>query len=368
MRIDDARVTLFRWDDIPAAQYGTANPAAGDSELGLLELRTDSGIVGRAFLGASFRTARLDVEGLVRHLLPLLRGENPLERARLFQRIHALRRAATLRAIGACDVALWDIAGQVAGMPLHAMMGTYRRKIPAYCSSSTLPREEMYVEQVLKLKEQGYKAYKIHPPREVNATIRVCAAVRQAAGPEMTLMLDPGCYFKFPEAVRIGRALEELDYHWYEDPLHEDDLHNYPLLRQKIDVPIMATEYASGGFEIMSAWIERGATDYLRGDVAVKGGLTPCLKAAHLADAYRMNFEVHHGGNSWNNVAQLHLMMSIPNTSYFEVLLPEKAQKYGLVRDIEVDGEGFVHAWDAPGVGAEVDMALVKAKQTAVLK
>jgi L-alanine-DL-glutamate epimerase-like enolase superfamily enzyme len=368
MRIDEASVTLFRWDDIPAAQYGTANPAAGDSELGLLELRTDSGIVGRAFLGASFRTARLDVEGLVRHLLPLLRGENPLERPRLFQRIHALRRAVTLRAIGACDVALWDIAGQVAGLPLHAMMGTYRRKIPAYCSSSTLPREEMYVEQVLALKAQGYKAYKIHPPREVNATIRVCTNVRRAVGPEMTLMLDPGCFFKFPEAVRIGRALEELDYHWYEDPLHEDDLHNYPLLRQKIDVPIMATEYASGGFEIMSAWIERGATDYLRGDVAVKGGLTPCLKAAHLADAYRMNFEVHHGGNSWNNVAQLHLLMSIPNTSYFEVLLPEKAQKYGLVKDIEVDADGFVHAWDAPGVGAEVDMELVKAKQTAVLK
>jgi hypothetical protein len=64
-----------------------------------------------------------------------------------------------------------------------------------------------------------------------------------------------------------------------------------------------------------------------------------------------MHVEVHHGGNSWNNVAQLHLLMPIPNTSCFEVLPPEKAQKYGLVKHIEVDVEGVVHAWDAPGVG-----------------
>jgi hypothetical protein len=64
-----------------------------------------------------------------------------------------------------------------------------------------------------------------------------------------------------------------------------------------------------------------------------------------------MHVEVHHGGNSWNNVAQLHPLMSIANTSHVEVMPPEKAQKYGLVKDIEVDVEGVVHAWDAPGVG-----------------
>jgi L-alanine-DL-glutamate epimerase-like enolase superfamily enzyme len=369
MRIDDASVTLFRWDDIPPAQYGTANPAAGGSELGLLELRTDAGIVGRAFLGASFRSARLDVEGLVRHLLPQLRGEDPLQRERLFAKVHGLRRAATLRAIGACDVALWDIVGQAAGLPLHALMGGFRRKVPAYASSSTLAAEEMYPEQALRLRAQGYRAYKIHPPAGgLDASIRVCRAVRRAVGDDMVLMIDPAGMFRLPDAVRLGRVLEELRFHWYEDPLHEDDLHNYPLLRQKLDVPILATEYASGGFEMMGNWIERGATDYLRGDVAVKGGLTPCLKAAHLAEAFGMNFEVHHGGNSWNNVAQLHLIMAVRNTEYFEVLLPEAAQRYGLLRDIEVDAEGLVQAWDDPGVGAEPDMDLVRAKTTAVLR
>ena len=109
------------------------------------------------------------------------------------------------------------------------------------------------------------------------------------------------------------------------------------------------------------------ATDYLRGDVAVKGGLTACLKTAHLAEGFHMNYEVHHGGNSLNNVANLHLIMAIKNCEYFEVLLPDGAQKYGLVRDIEVDGNGLVHAIDKPGLGAEIDFELIERKQIAVL-
>ena len=110
-----------------------------------------------------------------------------------------------------------------------------------------------------------------------------------------------------------------------------------------------------------------GATDYLRGDVAVKGGLTACLKAAHLAEAFQMNFEIHHGGNSLNNVANLHLALAIPNTEYLEILLPDQAQKYGLVEDLEVDVNGLVHAINQPGLGAAIDFDLIRRKTTAVL-
>jgi len=103
------------------------------------------------------------------------------------------------------------------------------------------------------------------------------------------------------------------------------------------------------------------ATDYLRGDVAVKGGLTGCLKAAHLAEAFKMNYEIHHGGNSLNNVANLHLAMAIPNTSFFEVLLPAGAQKYGLNPDIEIV-DGHVHAIERPGLGADIDFDMIRSK------
>jgi L-alanine-DL-glutamate epimerase-like enolase superfamily enzyme len=138
-------------------------------------------------------------------------------------------------------------------------------------------------------------------------------------------------------------------------------------LRAKLDIPLMATEYSPGGFTNYVPWILNQATDYLRGDVAVKGGITALLKTAHLAEAFGMNYEVHHGGNSLNNVANLHVIMAIRNCEYFEVLLPAGAQKYGLVQDIEVDRAGLVHAPSEPGLGYPIDFALIERKQIAVL-
>ena len=91
------------------------------------------------------------------------------------------------------------------------------------------------------------------------------------------------------------------------------------------------------------------------------------VKTAHLAEAFRMNYEIHHGGNSLNNVANLHVIMAIRNTEMFEVLLPDGAQKYGLVEHITVDGDGMVHAPSAPGLGDEIDFPLIESKKLFVL-
>jgi L-alanine-DL-glutamate epimerase-like enolase superfamily enzyme len=92
------------------------------------------------------------------------------------------------------------------------------------------------------------------------------------------------------------------------------------------------------------------------------------MKTAHLAESFRMNFEAHHGGNSLNNVAGLHVLMAIKNTEFFEVLLPDGAQKYGLVQDIEADADGWVYAPTEPGLGAAIDFDLIKRKTITVLK
>jgi len=105
----------------------------------------------------------------------------------------------------------------------------------------------------------------------------------------------------------------------------------------------------------------------LRGDVAVKGGITTLVKAAHLAEAFHLKFEIHHGGNSLNNVANLHVTMAIRNCEFFEVLLPDGAQKYGLAQDIAIDREGLVHAPTEPGLGAKIDFDLIKSKKLGVL-
>jgi L-alanine-DL-glutamate epimerase-like enolase superfamily enzyme len=196
----------------------------------------------------------------------------------------------------------------------------------------------------------------------------VCEAVRKAVGDDYTVMLDSTWSYRYEEALRVGHAIEEMGFYWYEDPLAEQDLYNYVKLKQKLHIPILATEYPIGGLDAYVPWILERATDFLRGDVAVKGGITTLLKTAHLAEAFRMNFEAHHGGNSLNNVAGLHVIMAIRNTEFFEVLLPDAMQKYGLAEDITVDRDGYVHAPSGPGLGAAIDFELIEKKKIGVLR
>jgi L-alanine-DL-glutamate epimerase-like enolase superfamily enzyme len=369
MKITDVTLTLFSWDDIPATSYGAhTGKFSGASKLGLLKIVTDQGITGHAFLGSAFFPADSDGGSQIRVLKPLLLGQDPLQRERLYQAMWKRVRTTTVRSIGAVDVALWDIAGQAAGLPIHNLLGTYRDKVPAYMSSAVLGSPAAYAEEALHYKAQNLAAYKIHPPQEWRGDIKVCEAVRQAVGDDYLLMLDAAWSYDYPAALRVGLAAQDLGYYWYEDPLADNDIYNYVELRKHLHIPIMATEYPAGGLDSYAPWVRQRATDFLRGDVAVKGGITGCMKAAHLAEAFHLHFEVHHGGNSLNNFANLHVIMALRNTELFEVLLPSGSQKYGLVQDIEIDAQGFVHAPMGPGLGAQVDFALVERRKVAVLR
>jgi L-alanine-DL-glutamate epimerase-like enolase superfamily enzyme len=368
MKITDVRLTLFAWDDIPSTRYGRhTGTFGGASQLGLLTVSTDQGVQGHAFLGSAMRGAHLDGQSLIQYLKPVVLGQDPLDRERLYQAMWQKNRQTTYRAIGAVDIALWDIAGLVAGLPIHRLLGSYRDSVPAYASSAVLPGQDAYAEEAARFKAEGWTAYKIHPPTDPAVDIEVCRAVRGAVGDGFTVMLDSTWAYQYPEAVRVGRAIEDLGFYWYEDPLADDDLLNYVKLKQQLHIPILATEYAPGGLTAFAPWLVHQATDFLRGDVAVKGGITALVKAAHLAEAFHMNFEIHHGGNSLNNVANLHVTMAIKNCEFFEVLLPAGAQKYGLAQDLEVDRLGRVRAPGGPGLGAAIDFALIERKTTAVL-
>ena len=368
MKITDVTLTLFAWGGIPPTTYGRhTGRFGGTSELGLLRLHTDGGLEGHAFLGSAMRSAALDAQSLLRMLKPLVLGQDPLERERLWQAMWQRNRTTTQRAIGAMDVALWDLGGKIAGLPIHRLIGGYRDSVPAYASSAVLPSVEAYADEAARFKADGWTAYKIHPPTEPAVDIAVCQAVRRAVGDAYTVMLDSTWAYQYPEALRVGRVAEALGFHWYEDPLADDDVYNYVKLKQQLSIPILATEYAPGGFTALAPWITARATDFLRGDVAVKGGITPLVKSAHLAEAFHMNFEIHHGGNSLNNVANLHVTMAIRNCEFFEVLLPAAAQKYGLLEDIEVDRAGLVHAPSGPGLGVAIDFELIERHKTSVL-
>ena len=366
MKITDLTVTLINWKYEPW-RVGNAF-FGGEKLLGVLTIQTDEGLEGHAFLGSSRQGGEAYTGPLMEFVKPMLIGANPLDIGAIWHKLWGQIRNVSTNAIGAVDIALWDIAGKAAGLPIHRLLGSCRDRVPAYASSAWIATPEEYADEAQKFKSMGWPSYKIHPHGVQKTDIEICRAVREAVGDDMVLMLDSMWGYGYEVALRVGRAIEELNYFWYEDPLADDDIYNYVKLRDKLDIPIMATEYAPGRFYGLAQWLQQRATDFLRGDVAVFGGITPMIKIAHLAEAFRMKCEIHHGGNSLGNVANLHVTMAINNCDYYEVFPCSGANKFGLVEDIEVDDEGMVYAPEKPGLGYEVDWGLVKRETVEIAK
>ena len=377
MRITDVKVLIHE------RRLGfVGNPPLPPSDImpmGVVRILTDEGVEGNVFVGGPV-PAPIQGRQIVESLKPLLVGRDPLDIGALWEAMWKRRAVVSPMAIGGVDVALWDIAGKVAGLPIHRLLGTYRAKIPAYISSWVHRSEQAYVEEAMHYQAEGWAGYKLHPLTQLRMfgvdtsigiarDIETCRQVRAAVGDEMCLMLDSAWAYTYDEALRVGRAIEALDFHWYEDPLQADDLHGYRRLCAKLDIPIVATEVTEGSLWAMPPWVTERATDALRGDVMLKGGLTPLMKIAHLADAFRMNCEVHDGFTSLGNVACLHAVMAMPNTSMFEVITINESGtygldhlNYGLAEPFEFDADRNVLAPTRPGLGYAIDWDLINSR------
>src|SRR2546422_861668 len=139
---------------------------------------------------------------------------------------------------------------------LRQFTDTTRRGRPAKAISACLPSRRIKVSPGTPFSaplptrqvSTGRRAYKTHPPQSWRDDIKVCEAVRKAVGDDYTVMLDSTWSYRYEEALRVGRAIEEMGFYWYEDPLADQDLYNYVKLKQKLDIPILATEFPTGGF------------------------------------------------------------------------------------------------------------------------
>ncbi len=362
MKITNVKVEMFNWRSEPW-KTGVGTTFGDTRQLGIVTVETDEGVNGNAFLGSSRMGANHFAPGLIEFIKPIVMGRNPQDIGAIWWDMWKMNRSVSTYVIGAIDICLWDINGKIAGQPIHRLLGTCKDSVPVYSSTAYWETKEEYAEEAIRFKEMGWTAHKIHPHGDPMYDIEICQAVREAVGDDMKLMLDSMWAYQYEDAMRVGRAIEELNYYWYEDPLVEEDIYNYVKLHQKLDIPIMSTEYAPGRYYGMTSWITQYATDILRGDVAVTGGITPMVRLCHLAEGFNMKCEIHHGGNSLNNVANLHITMAVPNCEFFEFFPCTGDNMYGLVNDIDMTG-GVVHAPTEPGLGYEIDWGLVKREYT----
>ena len=366
MKITNVKVDMFNWDSEPW-RTGVGTSFGKTRQLGVVTVETDEGISGNAFLGSSRVGADHFAPALIEFIKPIVMGRNPQDIGAIWWDLWKMNRSVSTYVIGAIDICLWDINGKIADQPIHRLLGTCKEIVPVYSSTAYHETKEEYAEEAIRFKDMGWTAHKIHPHGDPKYDIEISKAVRDAVGADMKLMLDSMWAYQYEDAMRVGRAIEDLNFYWYEDPLVEEDLYNYVKLHQKLDIPIMSTEYAPGRYYGMTQWITQYATDILRGDVAVTGGITHMIRLCHLAEGFNMKCEIHHGGNSLNNVANLHITMAVPNCEFFEFFPCTGANMYGLVEDIQLDG-GFVHAPTKPGLGYEIDWDLLNKEHTATVE
>ena len=247
MKISNVKVDLFNWTAEPW-KTGVGTAFGQTKQLGVVSVETDEGVSGNAFLGSSRVGADHYAPGLIEFAKPLVMERDPQDIGAIWWDLWKQNRSISTNVIGAIDICLWDINGKIAGQPIHRLLGTCKHKVPVYSSTAWHATIEAYVEEALRFKHKGWSAHKIHPHGEPKADIAISMAVREAVGDEMKLMLDSMWAYQYEDALRVGRAIEELDFYWYEDPLVEEDIYSYVKLRQKLDVPIMSTEYAPGRY------------------------------------------------------------------------------------------------------------------------
>jgi L-alanine-DL-glutamate epimerase-like enolase superfamily enzyme len=177
----------------------------------------------------------------------------------------------------------------------------------------------------------------------------------------MLLMLDPvGCYDR-EQALIVGRELEELNFSWYEEPISDSDMYGLIQLCKSLDIPIATLEVLPGTLYTKAQYIAREAVDIVRSDVMYNGGLTPLKKTASLCEAFGLKCEIHANSNPLMNAANLHVICSIKNCDFYEIIMAEELMEFGVKDGIEIDNAGYAHVPKGPGLGLEVDWKYIDA-------
>ncbi len=260
----------------------------------------------------------------------------------------------------AIDNCLWDIMGKAVGLPVYRILGAYRNKVMAYASTQHHDTLEQFVDEAKLIKAQGFRAYKIHPPspnggHDSKLDIAVATAVREAVGPDFTLMIDPVGVYSREEALKVGLAVQELGYIFYEDPLPTKDIEGLVQLASKLDIPLHMGEFLTSIYEYPE-YIRRGATDAIRFIVDNVGGITGGMKLAKMAECFEMECVPHNWGEAFDHAVHFHCELAMPNNRWFEMTVPLGSSDRPYMKDkFRIDKDGYVPAPTKPGLGYEVD-------------
>lgn len=356
----------------------------------LVRVDTDEGISG--YGEANPDAGAAPIVSLIHQLKDVLIGEDPRDVERCWEK---LRRRSPFAgpqagvfviALSGIELALWDVAGKAAGVPVYRLLGgKFRDRIRLYadCGDGDDPDGSVSgcVDRAQRMVAEGFTAVKFdiddlrHPAKfdEFNHTLNAAelrtmvdrvAAVREAIGPDIDLCIDLHARYDLPSACRIAWELEPFKLLWLEEPVPAENIDALVRIRAQTRTPLCTGEnlYLRWGFREL---LERGAVDVIMPDVPKCGGLAESKKIANLAETHYVPFAPHLVSTPLGTVATSHQCAAIPNFLVQEWhALDERAvwDSYVVVPDGSgsIVKDGYITLPDTPGIGVELDMAGVR--------
>ena len=329
----------------------------------VVRVHTDEGVEGVA--GSTTYLGAHAAASAIAELRPLLVGEDPLYRERLWNRLNEVSTIVLPpHSLAALDCALWDLGARAAGLPVYKLLGAQRDRLRAYASTLTYEDCATFEREVAAALERGFTAVKLHVWGDPERDIELIARIRRLAGPDVSLMIDAVGSYDVPDAIRVGRKLEELGYEWFEMPIRDQFIHGYEVLAAALDIPVTSGEVNTYTFQESGNYIRGKAWDILRVDAGISGGITGTRKTAALAEAFGMRCEIHSFGYALAQAANLQVMGAVKNCRYFEYPMPLNGYDQGMLDVITID-RGEVAVPQKPGLGLDVDWERMDAMTTA---
>ncbi|MBC8235531.1 mandelate racemase/muconate lactonizing enzyme family protein [bacterium] len=248
----------------------------------------------------------------------------------------------TMFGIAAIDTALWDCLGKALDVPCWQLWGAVHKKIPAYAMVGWLNYSDEEVQRIcVRAVEQGFRGVKIKVGYKTLAEdIKRVKVVRKAIGDKIDLMVDANQSLTTAEALRRGRAFEDLGCYWWEEPIPADDIDGYAQLADSLDIPVATGENLYTRYDF-ARFLKRDAVDIVQPDLRRAGGPTALLQIGTMANAFRRPYASHGGG-----AVQLNVMACLPNMMYLETGLLSPDSPLKLIDGCVGIPEGAGFAWE----------------------
>lgn len=361
MRIADIETLHLRFEYPPERQFLCAGGRCTARVTTLVVVHTDD---GRSGVGTVYSHLGL-VELVVRdQLLPLLRGADPREIDALWQQMYRVtrwygRKGAALSALGAIDIACWDLLGQAQGKPVWQLLGGSQASCPAYASALLWQTDEQLAAEATGHLERGFRRMKMRLGRSEAQDISAVRAVRKAIGPRNDLLVDASMRYNVPLARRIGRVLAEERVFWFEEPFAPEDLESFTALRGSVETRVAAGENEFG-LQGFAELIRLRAVDVVQPDACRCGGISEVVRVARAARLAGLEYAPHSWSDAVAVLANAHVVAALPGGLTVEIdqtgnpFISELLEEPLTVRD------GRLQLSERPGLGVSLNRAAIQ--------